>query len=62
MFAEPQFTPKLVRIVTRGTNARTATLDPIGADLPAGPDLYVTLMRNMATAFANCLGAAASPP
>lgn len=62
VFAEPQFTPKLVHIVTRGTNARTATLDPIGADLPAGPDLYVTLMRNMATAFANCLGAAASPP
>lgn len=57
VFAEPQFTPKIVQVVTRGTRARTDILDPIGADLPAGPDLYFTLMRNMAAAIANCLGA-----
>lgn len=61
VFSEPQFTPKLVEIVTRGTNARTGSLDPMGAGLPDGPDLYFTLMRTMAASFANCLGGAARP-
>lgn len=60
VFSEPQFTPRLVSIVVRGTRARTGVLDPVGADLPDGPDLYFKLMRNMATAFANCLGASAA--
>lgn len=62
VFSEPQFTPSLIRVVTQGTNARTATLDPIGARLQDGPNLYFELMRNMATAFANCLGAPTATP
>ena len=55
VFTEPQFSPKLVNVVTAGTDARTGVLDPLGTALPAGPDLYFTLMRNMATAMRACL-------
>jgi len=55
VFAEPQFNPNLVALVTEGSSARTGTLDPLGASLQPGPDLYLTLIRNMATAIARCL-------
>jgi zinc transport system substrate-binding protein len=56
VFSEPQFEPRLVQTVIDGTTARTATLDPEGAALPAGPELYFTLMINLADALATCLG------
>jgi zinc transport system substrate-binding protein len=55
VFSEPQFEPRLVSVVTEGTTARTGVLDPLGADIEDGPDLYPQLMRNMATSFATCL-------
>ncbi|MCB1549767.1 MAG: zinc ABC transporter substrate-binding protein, partial [Hyphomicrobiaceae bacterium] len=56
VFAEPQFEPKLVSTVTEGTAARSAVLDPLGADLQDGPDLYFGLIRNLATSMRDCLG------
>lgn len=55
VFSEPQFQPRIVEVVTQGTGARTGILDPLGAEIPAGPDLYVTLMRNMAASMRECL-------
>ncbi|MBI1622182.1 zinc ABC transporter substrate-binding protein ZnuA [Aquamicrobium zhengzhouense] len=55
IFSEPQFEPKLVTLIAEATGARTAVLDPLGADLEDGPDLYLDLIRNMATSFADCL-------
>lgn len=55
VFTEPQFPTRLVNVVTEGTAARVGTLDPLGTALPAGPDLYFTLMRNMAAAMRACL-------
>lgn len=55
VFAEPQFEPKLVGTVVEGTNARKGTLDPEGATIPAGPDLYFTLMRALAANLKACL-------
>jgi zinc transport system substrate-binding protein len=40
VFAEPQFEPKLVSTVIEGTNARSGTLDPLGAGLEDGAELY----------------------
>jgi len=56
VFAEPQFEPKLVDAVTAGSGARKGVLDPIGANLQPGPELYPTLMRQMAAALVDCLG------
>lgn len=59
VFSEPQFEPKLVRSVIEGTKARTGVLDPVGAGVAPGPELYGTLLRNMADAFVGCLSASA---
>lgn len=55
VFSEPQFEPKLVAMLTEGTNARTAELDPLGADLPEGPELYFTMMQRNAYSLQKCL-------
>jgi zinc transport system substrate-binding protein len=55
VFSEPQFTPRLVNVVTEGTAAKPGVLDPLGAGIPNGPDLYFTLMRNMAVSMRACL-------
>ncbi|MDY8107598.1 zinc ABC transporter substrate-binding protein [Fulvimarina sp. 2208YS6-2-32] len=57
VFAEPQFEPKLVDVLIEGTSARAGTLDPLGATLADGPDLYFELMRNLATSLKDCLSA-----
>lgn len=56
VFAEPQFEPSLVRTVADGTTARTGVLDPEGAAIPDGPDLYFALLRFNAQALVDCLG------
>ncbi|MBW8284356.1 MAG: zinc ABC transporter substrate-binding protein ZnuA [Rhizobium sp.] len=55
VFAEPQFEPKLVSVVTEGTDAKAGTLDPEGATLEAGPALYPALLRNLASSLTDCL-------
>ena len=57
VLAEPQFKSKLVDTVIEGTSARSGVIDPLGAELDAGPDLYFQLIRAMAKSFANCFRA-----
>ena len=56
LFAEPQFPSSLAQVVVRGTPAKIGVLDPLGADLAPGSELYFTLMRRTATEMTNCLG------
>lgn len=55
VFSEPQFEPRLVATVVEGTDARTATLDPLGAEIADGPELYFTLMEHLAGALSACV-------
>ena len=55
VFSEPQFEPKLVSTVIEGTQANTGVLDPLGASIKDGPELYYTLIRNMADSLHECL-------
>jgi zinc transport system substrate-binding protein len=57
VFREPQFEPALVEAVIDGTGARQGELDPEGAALKEGPELYFELMRGLARNLAGCLGA-----
>ncbi|MEP3200039.1 MAG: zinc ABC transporter substrate-binding protein [Lentilitoribacter sp.] len=57
IFSEPQFESKLVQTVTEGTNAKSGVLDPLGTGIDNGPELYFTLIKNMATSFKTCLSA-----
>ncbi len=56
VFREPQFAPDLVATVLEGTPAREGVLDPLGAELDAGPEAYPTLMRRLAQSLRDCLG------
>jgi len=55
VFSTPQYPPKLVSTLTEGTDARIGVLDDIGADIPAGPSLYETLMHRIAGSLVACL-------
>jgi len=55
IFIEPQFNPKLAILVTRGTNAKLSTIDPLGSNLKVGPELYSKLIENVSKAFEDCL-------
>ena len=58
VFAEPQFNSSLVNVLIENTPARTGILDPLGAGIKSGPEAYFTLIRDMASSFADCLGSA----
>jgi len=55
LFREPQFPPKLIETLDADTKARVGVLDPLGAELQPGPDLYPRLMRNLAQSLTGCL-------
>ncbi len=55
VLSEPQFNPGIVAAVMEGSEANTGVLDPLGSDLEIGPDLYGNVLRNLATALADCL-------
>ncbi|HWD13825.1 MAG TPA: zinc ABC transporter substrate-binding protein ZnuA [Pseudochrobactrum sp.] len=55
VFSEPQFESALVKTVLEGTEAKTGVLDPLGADIKDGPELYPQLIRNLATSLKSCL-------
>ncbi len=55
VLAEPQFDGRLIEVIVEGSDARTGLVDPLGATLESGPELYFTLPGDMATSFAECL-------
>ncbi|WP_428924939.1 zinc ABC transporter substrate-binding protein [Marinibacterium sp. SX1] len=55
-FSEPQFNPGLLQAVTEEAGLPVAILDPLGSDLDPGPDLYPTLLGQLADAVVACVG------
>jgi zinc transport system substrate-binding protein len=55
VFAEPQFEPAVISVITNGTSTHAAVIDPLGAALADGPELYFNLIRNMAGSIRDCL-------
>ena len=55
VFAEPNFAPAIVATIVEGSSARAGTLDPEGAALTEGPDLYPELLRGLAAGLVECL-------
>ena len=56
VFSEPQFKPSLVETLIKDSSARSGVLDPLGADLPEGPEAYFQLLHNLAVGLRTCLG------
>ena len=55
VFTEPQFNAGLIEALQDGTALKSASLDPIGAALEPGVDMYPALLRDLAAAFSSCL-------
>lgn len=55
LFSEPQFNQKVVDSIVDDMGIETGVLDPLGAELDDGPELYFELIRGMTTTFQNCL-------
>lgn len=56
LFAEVQYSDRLVRTVAEGFDVPIARLDATGVNLTPGPDHYVQLMDNLVEAFTACRG------
>lgn len=54
IFAEGPQNDALIQTLTENTTIPTATLDPIGVTIPQGPELYATLLTNIANSIADC--------
>lgn len=54
-FSEPQYNAGLVSAVFDGTEAKTGVMDPLGAALQPGPELYGQLMQDLSDSLTGCL-------
>ena len=54
IFSEPQFNPDIIKAVAKDTNVATGVIDPLGATLDPGKDLYFDLISNMSKSFKGC--------
>ena len=54
VFSEPQFADRALRSVADGSETTVAVLDPLGAVLEPGPDLYPELLRDIAASISEC--------
>ena len=54
IFSEPQFNPDIIKAVAKDMKIQTGVLDPLGATLNPGKDLYFDLIGNMSKSFKGC--------
>ena len=54
LFSEPQFNPSIADTIAKDTGVKAAVIDPLGAELDPGKDLYFDLIGNIATSFESC--------
>jgi zinc transport system substrate-binding protein len=54
VFSEPQFNPDIINAVAKDMKIKTGVLDPLGATLDSGKDLYFKLIKNMSASFKGC--------
>ena len=54
IFSEPQFNPDIIKAVAKDTNVATGVIDPLGATLNPGKDLYFDFIRNMSKSLKGC--------
>ena len=54
IFSEPQFNPSIIKTIAKDTNIKTGVLDPLGATLDKGKEMYSELLKNMSSSFKGC--------
>jgi zinc transport system substrate-binding protein len=54
LFSEPQFNPAIIKSIAKDTNVKIGILDPLGASLDKGKNLYFDLIKNISNSFKGC--------
>ncbi len=54
IFSEPQFNPDIIKSIAKDTGVKTGILDPLGANLDKGKNLYFDLIKNISSSFKGC--------
>ena len=54
LFSEPQFSPSIIKSIAKDTKIKTGVLDPVGATLDKGKDMYQKLLKDMSSSFKGC--------
>lgn len=55
LFAEPQFTPKVIESLAQNTKVNVGQLDPIGDKVALGKNSYAAFLQATADSYAECL-------
>lgn len=55
LFAEPQFTPKVIETLAKGTGVHIGRLDPMGDKVKLGKTAYADFLQFTADSYAECL-------
>ena len=55
LFAEPQFTPKVIESLSKGTKVNVGRLDPMGDAVKLGANSYAAFLQFTADSYAQCL-------
>ena len=55
LFAEPQFTPKVIDTLSKNTGVKVGRLDPMGDVIQLGKNAYVNFLQFTADSYAECL-------
>ncbi len=54
LFSEPQFNPTIAETIAADTGVKAAVIDPLGAELELGKDLYFELINDLSSSFESC--------
>ena len=54
IFSEPQYNPKIIETLAADMNISTGVMDPLGAFIDQGPEMYNQLILNIANSLKDC--------
>ena len=54
LFSEPQFNPTIAETIAADTGVKAAVIDPLGAELELGKELYFELINDLSSSFESC--------
>ena len=54
IFSEPQYNPKIIETIGNDMKISTGVMDPLGANIDAGPSMYSDLINGIANSIKDC--------
>ena len=54
IFSEPQFNPNIIKSIASDTGVKTGVLDPLGANINKGKNMYFQLIKDMSNSLKDC--------